>query len=102
MVGHIYGRVNVLNTIDRSHMFINELKMYIEYLKGEMDKNLHTLNEKQAKYFAGFKTNLLQGISYYKNLLPNMSEEAEEMKQRMLEELEALKMRLNISQEVFA
>lgn len=91
MVGHIYGRINILNSTYRPHVFINELKMYIDYLKEEVEKNIDSLTDKQTKYFASFKSNLLQGIEYYKSLVPNMSNEAEEFKNRMKEEIEAMK-----------
>lgn len=97
MVGHIYGNVNVLNSLYRPHIFINELKMYVDYLKQELDKNLNSLNEKQVKYFSSFKTNILQGIEYYKNLLPKMTEEADEIKIKMKEEIEMLKSALNFT-----
>ena len=98
MVGHIYGRVNILNSNYRPHMFINELKMYVDYLKKELDKNIDPLNEKLSKHFLSFKTNILQGIDYYKNLLPKMTEEAEEIKMKMKEEIEAMKKVMNLTQ----
>ena len=91
MVDHIYGRLNALNLQYRSHMFINELKMYIDYLKEEVQKNINALTEKQTKYFANFKSNLLQGIEYYKELIPKMVNEAEDLKNRMGEEIEMMK-----------
>ncbi len=91
MVDHIYGRLNALNSLYRPHMFINELKMYVEYLKNEVHKNMESLSEKQIKYFASFKSNLLQGIEYYKELIPKMANEAEEFKNRMGEEIETVK-----------
>jgi hypothetical protein len=94
MVDHIYGRTNVLNSLYRPHMFINELKIYVDYLKQEIDKNLISLNEKQTKYFISFKANLLHGIEYYKDLLPKMNEEADDFKMKMKEEFEALKLAL--------
>lgn len=97
MVDHIYGRANILNNLYRPHMFIGEFKMYVDYLKQEIDKNLTSLSVKQAKYFTSFKSNLLQGIEYYKNLLPKMTGEAEEIKSKMKEEFEALKVALNFT-----
>lgn len=94
MVDHIYGRANVLNSLYRPHMFINELKMYVDFLKQEIDKNLMSLNEKQTKYFISFKANLLHGIEYYKNLLPKMTGETDDFKMKMEQELEALKLTL--------
>jgi len=91
MVDHIYGRLNALNALNRSHMFINELKMYFDYLKNEVQKNIESLSEKQIKYFSSFKTNLLQGIEYYKELIPKMVNEAEDFKNRMGEEIDTMK-----------
>ncbi|MBX3164525.1 MAG: hypothetical protein KF900_08590 [Bacteroidetes bacterium] len=102
MVSHIYGRLNILNPLYRPHIFINELKMYVDYLKKELDKNLEALNEKQAKYFSSFKANLLQGIEYYKNLLPKMTDEADEFKKKMKEEIEALKSMLSSGTQALA
>lgn len=91
MVDHVYGRLNALNALNRSHMFINELKMYIDYLKAEVDKNFNSLTDKQIKYFSSFKSNLLQGIEYYKQLIPNMANEAEDFKNKMADEIETMK-----------
>ncbi len=66
MVSHIYGRKNILNTLPRPHMFVNELQLYINYLKeaaGELN-----LNAKRSKYLATFKTNLQEGITYYQKM----------------------------------
>ena len=97
MVGHIYGRSNILNALYRPHMFINELKMYVDYLKKELDKNVNSMNEKQAKYFSCFKSNLLQGMEYYRNLLPKMTNELDEFKKKMKEEIDALELVLNFT-----
>ena len=90
MVGHIYGRLNILNSTYRPHTFINELKMYVDYLQQEVQKNINSLTEKQTKYFSSFKSNLLQGIEYYGHLIPKMNE-AEEFKNKMRDEIETLK-----------
>ena len=94
IVDHIYGRINSLNELYRSHMFINELKMYVDYLKEEVQKNVESLTEKQVKYFSSFKSNLLQGIEYYKQLIPKMANEADEFKNRMREEIDSIKSNL--------
>lgn len=68
MVNYIYGRLNHLATPDRPHMFIQELKLNIDYLREELEKfSLHLSNRKQ-KYFNQFKENLINGIEYYKRL----------------------------------
>ena len=72
MVDHIYGRANVLNALRRPHMFVNELSLYVEYLKREIEKSLDELTVRQARYLHTFKTNLLDGIAYYKDLIPSI------------------------------
>jgi hypothetical protein len=73
MVDHIYGRTCITNTIDRPHMFINELKLYVDYLEKQLKEAASSLNEKQRKYFEKFRTNLLAGIAFYKNALASVS-----------------------------
>ncbi|HEY4797767.1 MAG TPA: hypothetical protein VII99_01710 [Bacteroidia bacterium] len=77
MIGHIYGRKNILNSLNRPHMFINELKLYIDYLKREIENPLKEISAVQSKYFASFKKNLLEGIDYYSHLLPDMKLDTE-------------------------
>jgi hypothetical protein len=66
MLDHIYGRKNILNTVPRPHMFINELHLYIDYLKSAAGEP--GPDAKRCKYLALFKNNLLAGIEYYKKL----------------------------------
>ena len=68
MVGHIYGRTNIITDNKRPHMFITELNLYISYLKEELDKNSNIPDARKEKYCQGFYENLLQGIAYYRTL----------------------------------
>jgi len=68
MVGHIYGKENLLNNTYRPHLFIKELGMYIDYLLKELDEVPQEINMKSLKRFKNFKENLLNGISYYQEL----------------------------------
>ncbi|MBL7931165.1 MAG: hypothetical protein JNL60_04665 [Bacteroidia bacterium] len=65
MVDHIYGRTNILNSIYRPHMFINELKLYVDYLKKEVEDSLKNFDQKRNASLWNFKVNLLKGIEYY-------------------------------------
>lgn len=94
MIGHIYGRSNVRNSLYRPHMFINELKMYVDYLAEEVRRNFGSFKEKEIKYYTAFKSNLLEGIEYYKKLFPKMACEAREFKEQMLSEIENLRKEL--------
>lgn len=94
MIDHIYGRVNVLNTTPRPNMFIKELRMYIDYLKHDIEQVAEGLNAQKIKYFTEFKNNLFDGIEYYKNLFPQMSLETQEFRTKTLNELDECKQRL--------
>src|SRR5690606_12081857 len=50
MVSHIYGRYNALNSRPRPHSFINEIKLYVDYLNREMGKVSGEMDKKQVKY----------------------------------------------------
>ena len=66
MVGHIYGRIDLLaHAADRPHMFIKELRLYIDYLREQI---AGADSQKKIQYCTRFANNLLDGISYYKTL----------------------------------
>lgn len=69
MVDHIYGRKDVLNTLQRSHVFVNELKLYIDYYKNKIAADFATISDNQKKHYQKCKTNLLNGIGYYITML---------------------------------
>ena len=62
---HIYGKTQLLNGTFRPHVFINELELYINYIKREFEKSRSNLTEKRKSYFSSFKSNLLEGIKFY-------------------------------------
>ena len=70
MVKHIYGNANVMHNQNRPHVFVNELKLYVDYLKQELD-NAADITAAQIKKWQLFKSNLLEGIVYYQDLLSN-------------------------------
>ena len=88
MIDHIYGRTNVRNSVERASLFVNELVLYVKYLRKEIDRNALTLNQNTFRTLNAFKTNLLAGIEYYKGInadfLKNCSYECPDM----IEELE--------------
>jgi hypothetical protein len=75
MVEHIYGRINLLNTELREHMFIAELRMYIEYFIKEVKAFTAESTQKQLEYLTEFRKNLMDGIEYYFEILPQMAPE---------------------------
>jgi hypothetical protein len=94
MVGHIYGRLQLLIDPSRSNLFINELRLYIDYMKSEIQKKFESWSVKEQKNFDTFKNNLQEGIAHYKSLIPRLLEETERYRERMREELLALEQEL--------
>jgi hypothetical protein len=65
MTDHIYGRESLIKRTGRPHMFINELKLYIDYLEDLMSVQTSLKDQKQKEYFSVYSQNLLKGIAYY-------------------------------------
>ena len=74
MIDHIYGRVNLLADVFRPNLFVNELRLYIDYLKREVERHAANLTEKKQIYFRTFRENLIAGIRYYEALLPELQQ----------------------------
>lgn len=68
MVQHIYGNAMVMTDVTRPNLFVKELKMYVDYLKNEIETVSAEINAGQIKKWNSFKANLLEGIDYYQNL----------------------------------
>ncbi|WP_185289194.1 hypothetical protein [Chryseobacterium lactis] len=73
MVQHIYGNTNILSDNQRPNMFINELKMYVDYLKKEITDSATQITHSQTKKWNSFRKNVLEGIDYYHNLFTTSS-----------------------------
>jgi len=87
MVSHIYGRLSLLADSDRPHMFIQELQIYIEHLRKEIEDVSVGLTARTDKYFSEFKGNLLRGIDYYRT---RVKELVGDQRERFAADLEAL------------
>ena len=73
MVKHIYGSINLLDKVQRPHVFVNELNLYIDYLQTEVQLYFKNINDKKKKHLSGFKSQLEKGIYYYKELFNELS-----------------------------
>ncbi len=87
MIGHIYGRVQLLLGQDRPNMFVNELRLYAEYLRTELEKRLDQSGIRDRLDLTVFRANLLKGIEYYRMMIPRLVEETEQYREKMREEL---------------
>lgn len=96
MVGHIYGKVDLLNGVKRPNLFLKELKMYVEYLEEQLKKAQADQDKKQLAYFQKFKQNLQEGISYYKEFFTEHENKLQEMKQDVFAQLEKFGQKLSL------
>lgn len=71
MTDHIYGRNNLIHDDSRPHVFINELRLYVNYLETQLQQPANVTEKKQIEYFSGFTRNLQEGIRYYHQLSVN-------------------------------
>ncbi|NUN95601.1 MAG: hypothetical protein HUU16_05465 [Candidatus Omnitrophica bacterium] len=92
MVSHIYGRLSLLTNPSRPHMFLRELKLYIDFLRREAEKCTLRLANHPGKYFAEYIEGLRTGIEYYRQLAEEFVGEA---RQKFLEQLQALELELD-------
>lgn len=95
MVDHIYGRTNLLSTAERPHMFLKELKVNIDFLIKEIKKTLPQPTDKQIAYLNEFRNNLLEGITYYMELFPQILEGAQELREKIITQLKESKEKLD-------
>lgn len=79
LVGHIYGRIDLLAGTSRPHVFIAEARLYLKRLAGELSEAAAAAGDGAAealgaagdlgkKYFADCLKNLRSGIDYYEEL----------------------------------
>lgn len=87
MVDHIYGRINLITNESRPNMFIKELSLYLDYFNKMVEESIKPFTEQTEKTLKTFKENLLNGINYYKDLIPKIFEETEFNKNKMLTQL---------------
>ncbi len=66
MIAHIYGYGEQLCKSGRPHMFVQEMSLYIEYLKKELDLFALGLSRHKQEYLKEFKHNLTEGLEYYR------------------------------------
>lgn len=94
MVDHIYGRINLITHHSRPNMFVKELGLYIDYLQKKMEEDIKMVSTQSEDFFNTFTSNLLEGINYYKEIIPDIVEETESAREKMREGLEALEQKL--------
>lgn len=84
MVDNIYGRRRLQNSVRRPHVFINELKLYINYYNDFMNNKWNPI---PAKKKISYLENLKAGIAYYHEILPELSKDLSFSKDQFIQEL---------------
>lgn len=95
MMQHIYGESNLIKRTDRPNMFIKELKIYVDFLKGKMEEVQGSITDKQVAYLSTFTTNLHEGISYYQTILGRANKTFNDNSSQILGALKDLKVVLD-------
>ncbi|MDP2159832.1 MAG: hypothetical protein Q8K02_05075, partial [Flavobacterium sp.] len=98
MVQHIYGKTNDLVHVNRPHFFIKELSLYVAYFKKEIDV-FEDATSQQLKKMNQFKSNILEGITYYKTLFEN-TPYFTDLKSKIIHELNRFELELKKEKEV--
>jgi hypothetical protein len=88
MIDHIYGRINIMTFKNRPHMFIKEMKLNIEQFEKLLKEKSGQAGGKADAAIAEYRTNLMNGIAYYRVLIPQISEEVAAFRQEMLRQLD--------------
>jgi hypothetical protein len=93
---HIYGRSNMITRTDRPNMFIQELNIYIDFLKKKIEEMSASITKMQEKYLVTFARNLNEGINYYYGLFNELMDVFEDTRSRILSDLDAGKEALHL------
>jgi hypothetical protein len=94
MVKHIYGKLDLLGNVSRPNMFINELNLYVEHYRKDIERQAQATNDKKKKYLQKFKDQLLVGIEYYKELIPQLTNQTNVYREEMFLQLSAIELQL--------
>lgn len=95
MVGHIYGRANVMHSSIRPNFLIKELRMYRDHFQKEKALALVGPTPLKTKKLQKLKANIQEGIAYYKKLFTADTTFFTEDKSAILEELNKIEAQLN-------
>ncbi len=90
MARHIYGKFNLLQGVNRPNMFVNEAKLYIDYLKKDIAKQVKNIDAKKLKQLEKFKEQLLVGMDYYKKLVGDINNQTEQYIKKLTADLQDL------------
>jgi hypothetical protein len=95
MVNHIYGKKSVISRKDRPNMFIKELWLYINYYKDHFKNVPLSGSDSELRQMETFRNNLMDGISYYRDLFKKYSHRIDDHGEDVPVQLELIEKELN-------
>jgi hypothetical protein len=101
MIDHIYGRTNIIKRDNRPHMFIKELRLYVEYWGELLTETRNEIDNKRKTYVQSFYNNMITGISYYRTLTEQVQDEFSSLRATIDENLNEAESQLNHMLEKF-
>lgn len=87
MISHIYGRLSLIANSERPHMFVEEMRLNLDYLRDEIKRFTHRISNRPSSFFENFKQGLQEGILYYQDLTKQF---IEGQREKFLEDLKRL------------
>jgi hypothetical protein len=94
MIDHIYGRINLITDPERPNMFIKELSLNIDFIEKIIIAGLNSFSAQSEEYANKYYANLLDGLNYYKKIIPDILEETEIVRSKIRESLDMLEQRI--------
>ena len=88
MVGHIYGRVSLLNGSPRAHVLLREIELYLDFASKQLENISSGLAPCESGDLCEFRDHLLQGIEHYREKSALLAADATD---RVLGELDRLR-----------
>ncbi|MDR7129485.1 hypothetical protein J2X69_001822 [Algoriphagus sp. 4150] len=83
MTDHIYGKFSLNVDLERPHVFVKELQLYVAYLKKEFEVKISEKTAKKEAYLEKFRSNLIDGVSYYQKMINSVQVDSEDILQKM-------------------
>ncbi len=101
MLDHIYGRDSIIERNDRPNLFIKELSLYIKNFKERINELNFSSSDNDFKNLDNFRKNILDGITYYKDLFIRNFNKISGKEEDDLKQLESFENEINaISEKV--
>ena len=91
MVDHIYGKISLKVDIERPHVLVKELQLYVTYLKKEFENKVTDKVAKRDVYLEKFRNNLLQGVEYYQEMIEKVEVDSSTILAKMSDQFSKIK-----------